>query len=84
LRIAAAGYVTVLWSLDSDDCRTRDPRVIVRRLAPRRVAPGDVVLMHEMQPWTVEALPDAVTSLRSAGYAFVTVSELIGEVHAAF
>jgi peptidoglycan/xylan/chitin deacetylase (PgdA/CDA1 family) len=84
LRIAAAGYVTVLWSVDSDDCRTRDPRIIRRRLAPHRVAPGDVVLMHEMQPWTVEALPGAVEALRSAGYGFATVGELMGEAHAFF
>jgi peptidoglycan/xylan/chitin deacetylase (PgdA/CDA1 family) len=78
LRIAAAGYTTVLWSLDSDDCRTRDPGVVAERLAPANVAPGEIVLLHEMQPWTLEALPAVVNGLRDAGFDFVTVSELLG------
>jgi peptidoglycan/xylan/chitin deacetylase (PgdA/CDA1 family) len=82
LRLAAAGYITVLWSLDSDDCRTRDPHMIERRVHPSRVAPGDVVLLHEMQSWTLKALPAVVSSLRDAGYELVTVSELMkGDDH---
>jgi len=77
MRLASAGYVAVLWSLDSDDCRTRDPRAIERRLTPRRVTAGDVVLMHEMQPWTLDALPGVVRALHGAGYETVTVSELM-------
>jgi peptidoglycan/xylan/chitin deacetylase (PgdA/CDA1 family) len=78
MRLAAAGYVTVLWSLDSDDCRTRDPRVVEQRLHPSNVAPGEVVLLHETQSWTLEALPGVVHGLRDAGYELVTVGELIG------
>jgi peptidoglycan-N-acetylglucosamine deacetylase len=77
LRLAAAGYVAVLWSRDSDDCRTRDPRVVERRLDPAKVAPGEVILLHEMQSWTLKALPTVVRGLRSAGYELVTVSELM-------
>jgi peptidoglycan/xylan/chitin deacetylase (PgdA/CDA1 family) len=79
LRLAAAEYVTVLWSVDSDDRRTRDPRAIEQRLAPERVRPGDVVLLHEMRPWTLEALRGAVGALRAKGFDFVTVSELMKE-----
>lgn len=79
LRLASAGYVTVLWSLDSDDCRTREPRVIERRLDPTNVSPGEVVLLHEMQPWTLKALPTVVRSLRDAGYELVTIGELMKE-----
>jgi peptidoglycan/xylan/chitin deacetylase (PgdA/CDA1 family) len=77
LRIAVAGFTTVLWSVDSDDCRTRDPRQVELRLDPSRMTPGDVVLLHEMQPWTVDALPNAVRALRCDGWEFVTVSELM-------
>jgi peptidoglycan-N-acetylglucosamine deacetylase len=77
LRVARAGYTTVLWSVDSDDCRTRDPQVVVRRLDPRRVESGDIVLLHEMQPWTLQALPMVVRGMQSAGYALVTVGELL-------
>src|SRR5260370_353619 len=55
-RCARAGYSTVLWSRDSDDCRTQDPAEIVARLAPEALTPGEIVLMHECQPWTLAAL----------------------------
>jgi peptidoglycan/xylan/chitin deacetylase (PgdA/CDA1 family) len=77
MRLAASGYTTVLWSLDSDDCRTRDPRVVASRLAPARVRAGEIVLLHELQQWTLDALPDVVGSLRGAGYTLCTVGELL-------
>jgi peptidoglycan-N-acetylglucosamine deacetylase len=77
LQLATSGYVTVLWSVDSDDCRTRDPGAIARRLSPQRVRSGDVVLMHESQPWTIQALAQVVAALRAAGYEFVTVADLM-------
>ena len=76
-RLASAGYTTVLWSVDSDDCRTMDARTVERRLAPERLTPGDVVLLHEQQPWTLEALPAIVSTLRGAGWELVTVRELM-------
>ena len=77
--LVSAGYTTVMWSVDSDDCRTRDPRVVERKLHPTRVAPGDVVLMHETQPWTMKSLPGVVGRLRDAGYELVTIGELLNE-----
>ena len=77
LCVALAGFTTVLWSHDSDDCRTADADVVRRRLAPERVGPGAIVLMHEQQAWTLEALPPAVAAFRAAGFELVTVSELM-------
>jgi peptidoglycan/xylan/chitin deacetylase (PgdA/CDA1 family) len=76
LQLAGAGYRVVLWSVDSDDCRARDPRAIERRLAPGRLVSGDVVLMHELQPWTLQALPRVVGALHDAGWDLVTVGDL--------
>jgi peptidoglycan/xylan/chitin deacetylase (PgdA/CDA1 family) len=79
MTMASSGYATVLWSVDSDDCRTRDARVIERRLAPSQVMTGDVILLHEMQPWTLEALPQVIRTLRGDGYELVTVSQLMND-----
>ncbi len=76
-RLATAGYTTVHWSVDSDDCRTTDARVVEWKLAPERLASGDVALLHEEQPWTLEALPGIVRALRAAGWELVTVRELM-------
>ncbi len=75
LQCAAAGYQTVLWSLDSDDCRSDSPDVVARRVA--MAMPGDIVLLHEEQPWTLAALPRIVEDLRRRGLQPVTVSELL-------
>ena len=77
VRTAAAGYTSVLWSVDSDDCRSRDPRLVARRIAPEALESGDVVLLHELQPWTLQALPDAVRRLRDNGWELVTVTQLM-------
>jgi peptidoglycan/xylan/chitin deacetylase (PgdA/CDA1 family) len=75
LECAAAGHQTVLWSLDSDDCRTRETDLIAARLA--RATAGDIVLLHEGQPWTLAALPRIVEELRARGLSPSTVSDLI-------
>jgi peptidoglycan-N-acetylglucosamine deacetylase len=76
-RCARAGYRTVLWSCDSGDDRVRTAEEVAARLMPERVRPGDIVLLHEGQSWTLEALPTVLRRLRDAGYAFVTVSEIL-------
>ena len=78
LHTAAAGYTTVLWSLDSDDCRSQDPKVVAARVAPEHVAPGEIVLLHEGQRWTLDALPRILDGLARAGYRLDTTSELLG------
>jgi peptidoglycan/xylan/chitin deacetylase (PgdA/CDA1 family) len=77
LQLAAAGYRVVLWSVDSDDCRTRDPLVVERRMVPGRLATGDIVLLHESQLWTLKALPGAVRAMQGAGWELVTVGDLM-------
>lgn len=76
LNTMTVGFTTVIWSVDSDDCRTHDPRVVEDRLAPANIRPGDIVLLHEGQAWTLQALPTVIGRLRDAGFQFVTVTEL--------
>ncbi len=74
-RTAAAGYTTVLWSLDSQDSTERDP-VKVAACADR-ARPGDVMLLHEGQKWTIDALGPLVGRLRERGLLPCTVGELL-------
>ena len=74
---ARAGYTTVLWSRDSDDCRTTSPDEVAARVTPELVQPGDIVLLHESQPWTLAALPRILEGLARAGFETVPVGELL-------
>ena len=63
----------MLWSRDSDDCRTSSPDDVVACLAPDALTPGEIVLLHETQTWTLAALPRALEALAAAGWQTVPV-----------
>jgi peptidoglycan/xylan/chitin deacetylase (PgdA/CDA1 family) len=74
--LRAAGYVVALWSIDSCDYSERDPAGLAARCAPSVVSGGDVLLFHEGQEWTLEALPRIVAALHASGLECVTMHDL--------
>ncbi|HEY3803088.1 MAG TPA: polysaccharide deacetylase family protein [Kofleriaceae bacterium] len=74
--LRAAGYVIALWTVDSCDYSDRDPAKLAGRCAPAHVSGGDVMLFHEGQEWTLEALPRIVAALHAAGLECVTMQDL--------
>jgi peptidoglycan/xylan/chitin deacetylase (PgdA/CDA1 family) len=76
VRLLSAGYTIALWSVDSKDYDDHDPASLTERCSPKNVGAGDVLLMHEGQQWTLDALPRIVTALHAAGYECVTMHDL--------
>lgn len=74
---AAYGFTTVLWSIDSLDCRPIGPRAIIEHIAGAGLRGGDVVLLHEGESSTRVALPTIAELVRSAGLRPVTMSTLL-------
>jgi len=74
--IAYAGFTTAMWSHNSEDWRERDPALLAQHCEPRRLRAGDIMLLHEGQQWTLDALPAITKQLRSAGFELTTVSGL--------
>ena len=74
-----AGLETVLWSIDSHD-EHHPGAAAIRATAVRRARPGSIILMHDggHHPQTVRALPAVISALRSRGFRFATVTELLG------
>lgn len=70
-----AGMCVVLWSVDPEDWRCRDPAEIVRRVCAG-AADGSILLLHDLYPATVAAAGQIIDRLRAEGYEFCTVSEL--------
>lgn len=79
LRIAnQMGYSVIQWDTDSKDWLNPGVEQIVKNVVSK-AHPGDIILMHASDSCkeTHLALPIIIDKLRSQGYEFVTVSELI-------
>jgi peptidoglycan/xylan/chitin deacetylase (PgdA/CDA1 family) len=70
------GYAEVLWSIDTRDWANHSPKKIVAAAAKARR--GSIILMHDIHPETVDAVPRVIAKLRKKGFTLVTVSELLG------
>ena len=77
------GYITVLWSLDSNDLRRPGRDTIVSRVL-RRSKPGEIILFHasDSAPDTPQALPRIIEGFREAKTEMLTVSQLLDKAEA--
>ncbi len=73
----AKGWSIAMWSFDSLDYKIRDADELVARCSPQAITDGEIVLMHEGQEWTLDALPRIVGGLREAGLECVTMADLL-------
>lgn len=79
LTCARAGFTTALWSHDSGDWCTERPEDVLAAFEHEEASrSGAIVLLHEGQTWTLEALPRILGRLKEAGHELVTVGELLG------
>lgn len=69
------GTPIILWSVDTEDWKSKNKDSIVDT-AMSQIHDGAIILMHDIYPSTVEAVPELIKKAREAGYEFVTISEL--------
>jgi peptidoglycan/xylan/chitin deacetylase (PgdA/CDA1 family) len=67
----------VLWSIDTKDWQVPGEEALVERVAAAQ--PGDIILFHDTQTSTVEAMPRVIAELRDRGLELVTIDRLLGE-----
>ncbi|MFJ8468920.1 polysaccharide deacetylase family protein [Streptomyces swartbergensis] len=72
---AATALSPVLWDVDTEDWKYRDPAKVARTVIAK-AQPNDVVLLHDIHPTSVAAVPQILRTLTARGYHFVTVSHL--------
>jgi probable sporulation protein (polysaccharide deacetylase family) len=72
------GMYTILWSADSIDWRGESANVLVNRVM-RRIGPGGLILTHP-KPETVRALPEIIEGVRSEGYEFSSIDDIVNGV----
>ena len=69
------GTPIILWSVDTLDWKNKDVNSIVATTMSQ-VSDGAIILMHDIHPTSVDAIPTLVDALRNEGYEFATISEL--------
>ena len=72
------GMTPVLWSLDSLDWKLKDTGKIIHQVL-KDVKDGDIILLHDIFPSSVEAALELIDILQKEGYVFVTADELLIE-----
>jgi len=79
-RVEDQGYTVIGGDVDGADAFERNPRWIASDVVAN-VHPGSIVVLHmhggPNAPGTAAALPDIIRKLRSEGYTFVKVSDLL-------
>ena len=73
---AELGLYTIQWSVDSLDWKDLSANEIKKRVVSK-AHNGAIVLFHNQGLHTFEALPEIISELKSQGYEFVPIGELI-------
>ena len=66
------------WTVDPLDWMTEDTGAVVKTVV-EEINPGDVILLHDCYPSSVQAAIRIVDLLQGKGYEFVTVDKLISD-----
>lgn len=70
-------YAIMMWSVDPGENHIRRTPSMLAANVLRTTKPGGIVLLHDVHPRTVQALPQIITGLKKRGFEFVTLPELL-------
>ncbi|MEU6083875.1 polysaccharide deacetylase family protein [Streptomyces sp. NPDC047108] len=70
------GLAQVLWSVTAKDYATDDSSLIQERTLEGADRDG-IILLHDIYPGTVPAVPGIIKELKERGFTFVTVPQLL-------
>jgi peptidoglycan-N-acetylglucosamine deacetylase len=72
------GCQAAMWSVDSGDYRLDGIQPLIERIKAMRLQAGDILLFHDDNEYTAEAMATILGLLKDRGFSFTTVSELLG------
>jgi peptidoglycan/xylan/chitin deacetylase (PgdA/CDA1 family) len=73
---AASPRTYIAWNIDTLDWKYPDVARITA--AALQAVNGSIILMHDIHPKTIDAVPGIIDGLRQKGFRLVTVSQLLG------
>ncbi|MFF7643533.1 polysaccharide deacetylase family protein [Streptomyces canus] len=72
---AVTSLSPALWTMDTEDWKYPDAAKVAQSVIST-AKPNDVILIHDIHPTSVAAVPEILRTLTDRGYHFVTVSHL--------
>ena len=81
LGLWAAGMTIALWNVDPGDVYRNHPRELIDWFAANPPRAGDVVLLHDTSTVTLEALPQLIEMIRTAGLDLTTLDSVRRTIH---
>jgi peptidoglycan-N-acetylglucosamine deacetylase len=76
------GMDICMWSIDTNDWRQGTTSEEIIDQITEHAQGGDIILMHDIHTKAVEVVPVIVPRLRERGLEFVTLGDLIADMHA--
>lgn len=70
-------YGIMMWNAEPGEFRPSNTVSTYVSNILNMATPGGIVLLHDVRPKTVQALPQIIAGLKQRGYRFVTVPELL-------
>lgn len=71
-----AGRPIIQWNIDSRDWATKNAGKTITQIQ-QTITNNGIILMHDIQPSTAEALPQLIDWLTQQGYKLVTIDQLL-------
>ncbi|MFS0997256.1 hypothetical protein [Enterococcus gallinarum] len=66
----------IQWSVDSEDWKSKDAQMIIDKVTSS-VYDGSIILLHDIHPETVAAVPEIIRDLKKEDYQFVSLDTLL-------
>lgn len=74
---AVANMPLILWNVDSQEWRTGTTPASMSASIVSQARPGAIILMHDTQKITGDALPEVLAQLEARNFRFITVQQLL-------
>jgi peptidoglycan/xylan/chitin deacetylase (PgdA/CDA1 family) len=72
-----AGQTVVLWNADPKDYASQSTEEVRTWFEKNPLRAGNLVLMHDNQPFAADVLPELITTARRRGQKFVRISQWV-------
>lgn len=69
------GKPVIQWNIDSLDWQTKNTKSVIQ-MVNQTSHPGGIVLMHDIQEATADALATVIDNLKAQDYEFLTIEEM--------